>query len=123
MRRALSSFLLGAFVWSLFAPLAPVLTTSTPALCCRRDGKHHCMSAGSGPANDQQPALGTVPSCCPYRSQIASRTIVVGLDASRTSEHYSESQIFLVRSDSLLRDHGSHSRITQRGPPSRFLQI
>ena len=123
MRRVVASFVLGVLAWSFFAPLALALTTTAPAWCCRRNGKHHCMSAASDAANDQQPALRTVPSRCPYRSQIATTTLVVSLEAPRTTAHHIQSDVLPVETDCLLVDSCSHSRITQRGPPSEFLHI
>ena len=123
MRRVVASFALGVLAWSFFAPLALALTTTAPASCCRRNGKHHCMSAPSGAANDQQPALRTVPSRCPYRSQIATTTLVVSLEVSRTIAHHTQSEILAVQTDCIVADSCSHSRVTQRGPPSEFLHI
>jgi hypothetical protein len=123
MRRVLSGFLLGALVWSFVAPLALALPTSAPASCCRRNGEHHCTSAAFGAANDQQPGIRSVPSCCPYHSQIAARTLVVSLETSRTVAHHIQSEILAVQADCFVIDSCSHSRITQRGPPSEFLHI
>jgi hypothetical protein len=74
-------------------------------------------------AGDQQPALRTIPSRCPYRSQTATTTVGAALEALRTTAYYSPSGILAVRSDSLVADSGSRFRITQRGPPSLFLHI
>jgi hypothetical protein len=124
MRRLLSSVLLGVLAWSFVAPLALALTTSAPASCCRRNGKHHCMSGMSGmAADDHQPAFRTIPSYCPYRSQTAKTTIVVALETSRSTAYYSPVEVLAVRTDSVVVDSGSHARITQRGPPSEFLCI
>jgi hypothetical protein len=125
MRRVLSSFLLGVLAWSLVAPLGQALTTSAPASCCRRNGKHHCMSGLSGvAASSDQPSFSTTHSPCPYRSQTATTTVVVALEASRTTAYYySASEILAVGTNSRGVDSGSHSRITERGPPSEFLHI
>ena len=74
-------------------------------------------------AGDQQPALRSVPSRCPYQSQTAVTTVVVGLEASRTTACYAQSEILAVRTDSLVAASGSHSRLTERGPPSEFFHI
>jgi hypothetical protein len=81
------------------------------------------MSGMSDIASGDQPALRTIPSCCPYRSQTATTTVVVALEALRTTAHYFPSDVLAVRTDSLVVDSGSHSGITQRGPPSEFLSI
>src|SRR5208283_4460802 len=100
MRRVLSIFLLGVLVWSLVTPFALGLTTSAPASCCRRNGKHHCMSGRSGvAADDPQPALRSVPFRCPYSSQIATTTLVVRLQASRASARHAQSEILAVQTD------------------------
>lgn len=69
------------------------------------------------------PAFRTIPSHCPYRSQTATTTVVVSLETSRSTAYYSPSEVLAVRTDSVVVDLGSHSRITQRGPPSEFLCI
>jgi hypothetical protein len=120
MRRVLSSFLLGLVAWAFVAPLALALTTSAPASCCRRDGKHHCVSAVAGMAAGDQPVFGTIPSRCPYRSQSAKTTVVVAFEAPGTAAYYSPSQVLRVRTDSRVVDSGSHARVTERGPPSEF---
>jgi hypothetical protein len=116
MRRILSSFLLGVLAWSFVAPLALALTTNTPALCCRRNGKHQCISSGLA-ASDQQAALRTVPSCCPYRSQIAMQGAVARLEPSKATTHLAPSAFLPAQPDSLVAGSCAHSRITQRGPP------
>jgi hypothetical protein len=74
-------------------------------------------------AGDQQLTLRGIPSRCPYRSQTATATVGFVVDASWTTAYYSPSEILAARTDSLAVDSGSHSRITQRGPPSEFFQI
>lgn len=120
MRRVLSSLLLGVLVWSFLAPLALALTTNAPASCCRRNGKHHCISGMSVVASDaQQPAVRTIPSC-PYRSQIATPSVVGRLETSRATTHISLSAILVLQADFLVAGSCSHSRIPQRGPPSDY---
>lgn len=117
MRRVLSSVLLGVLAWSFVAPLALALTTSAPASCCRRNGKHHCMSGIADMTAGDLPAFRTIPSRCPYRSQTATTSVVVALNTSRSTAYYSPSEVLAVRTDSVVVVSGSHSRITQRGPP------
>ena len=72
---------------------------------------------------DLQAAFRTVPSRCPYQSQIATTTVLVSLEPSPTTAYYSHSEILAIRTDSLVVGSGAHSRTTQRGPPSEFLNI
>jgi hypothetical protein len=123
MRRILTSFLLGVLAWSIVASLALAFATDTTPACCRRNGKHHCMSGLSGVAASDQPSFSTTPSRCTYRSQAATTTVVVALEASRTTAYYSPSEILAVGTASRVVDSGSHSRITERGPPSEFPHI
>lgn len=74
-------------------------------------------------AAGDQPAFRTIPSCCPYRSQTATISVVVALKTSRSTAHYAPYEVFAVRTDFGVVVSGSHSTITQRGPPSEFLQI
>jgi hypothetical protein len=109
--------------WSFVAPLALALTKSAPASCCRRNGKHHCMSGIAGVTAGDLPAFRTIPSCCPYRSQTATTSVVFALETSGSTAYYFPSEVLLVPTDSAVVVFGSHSSITQRGPPSEFLYI
>jgi hypothetical protein len=122
MRRFLASLVVGVLAWSFVAPLALALTTTTPALCCRRSGKHHCMSGMSGMAGpgNQQLAFQALPTRCPCCSQVATATVVARLAVSTTTTRYSPSEILTVSQDSLLVHSRFHSPITQRGPPARL---
>src|SRR5579863_2101959 len=115
MRRFLSSLLLGVLVWGFAAPLALAVTADTPAVCCRRNGKHHCLAASSLTAtDDQQPAVHTVPSCCPYRMQIATPSMVARLEASSATTDLALGAMLAARVEVIVAGSGSHFRIAQR---------
>jgi hypothetical protein len=123
MRRGLASLVLGVLGWSFVAPLALPLTAQATAVCCRRNGEHHCRAEAIGGAasSDEQPALRNALSFCPYRAQIATPSVVARLATSGTTAHHSPSTILAVPTASLFADSHSHSPITQRGPPAQFL--
>lgn len=64
MRRALASLLLVLFSFPLVAPALASGTAAQLPPCCRRDGKHHC--AMSPESADQDPALRSIGTKCPY---------------------------------------------------------
>jgi len=47
MRRLIASFVLSLMAWSLAAPVAMAASGTAIPACCRRNGKHHCMSGMS----------------------------------------------------------------------------
>jgi len=120
MRRVLASVVLGVLGWGFVAPFALALTAQATAVCCRRNGKHHCRleATGGTASGDEQPAVRNAVSYCPYRSQIATPSVVARLEASGTTTHHSLSTILAVPTASLVADSRSHSPITQRGPPA-----
>ena len=122
MRRVLASVVLGVLGWSFVAPFALALTEQATAVCCRRNGKHHCrLEATRRTASGDQPSVvRNAVSYCPYRCQIATPSVVARLEASGTSAHPALSAILAVPTESLVADSRSHSPITQRGPPAQF---
>ena len=71
MRRLIASSVLFLLVWGPASPLAISAAGNPIPECCRRDGKHHCMMAGMGAAEEGSTSLRTAPDPCPYRSQRA----------------------------------------------------
>jgi len=85
MRRLFASFVLSAIGWSLVAPIALAATATAVQACCRRDGKHHCMSAGSGAPGtfgDGKLAVRGSQSSCPYSAPVILATFQ-GLHAAK----------------------------------------
>lgn len=85
MRRLFASFVLSAISWSLVAPIALAATETAVQACCRRDGKHHCMSAVSGALEtsaDGKLAIRASQTGCPYSAPIILATFQ-GLHATK----------------------------------------
>jgi|SRR5580704_1522277 hypothetical protein len=85
MRRVFASFVLSAMGWSLVAPIALAATATAVQACCRRDGKHHCMSAiavASGTSGDDKLTIRGSQSSCPYSAPIILATFQ-GLHATK----------------------------------------
>ena len=84
MRRALAITLTVVFGWMLVAPLLPALMPAAfeaagdgnlPA-CCRRNGRHHCMTSGAERgASTSGRSVGQVAEKCPWvpHSTVAAR--------------------------------------------------
>jgi hypothetical protein len=74
MRRALASVLLVLISSQLLTPLLPATTRSDLPACCRRDGKHHCVTdAAAG-----SPRTLSTPKCelFPQAALVAARSKV-----------------------------------------------
>lgn len=114
--------MLGVLAWSWAAPLALAMSTDTTPACCHRDGKHHCISGMSSMMlpGEKDPAFLAFPSCCPFRSTIATPSSVAQLGVARTSTHVAPSSIPALESESSAVSSTAHSRFSQRGPPTQL---
>jgi len=68
MRRFLAIFVLLQVAWGVLSPVA-IASTATIAACCRRNGKHHCMSgvpAMPNTSDDSTPAVRSFNKTCPH---------------------------------------------------------
>ena len=85
MRRAFASLVLSAIGWSLIAPVALAATATAVQACCRRNGKHQCMSAMSGTPGtfgDGKLAVRASQRSCPYSAPLILATFQ-GLQATK----------------------------------------
>jgi hypothetical protein len=78
MRRFIASLVLSIAAWGLLVPTTLKATAATASACCRRNGKHHCVSTGTsgsmGISSHALPGFRAKSSNCPYRSKIAPPT-------------------------------------------------
>jgi hypothetical protein len=68
MRRFIAIFVLLQVVSGILAPIA-LASTAMTAACCRRNGKHHCMSGMSmvpGIFDDSTPTVRSSREACPH---------------------------------------------------------
>jgi hypothetical protein len=65
MRRALASFLLLVFSFTLIAPAVFADAASNLPECCRRGGKHHCAMRLDNAPSAQDVAFGSTQPQCP----------------------------------------------------------
>jgi hypothetical protein len=118
--RVVAVLVLSVMVWSVVAPVAMGATgTLTPA-CCRRDGKHHCLSGMSGMAGmpaDDCPSFRVSSFDCPYRSQIAAATGVAQPQRSSISAPRLPYATFAGENCLFFASRLSASN-SQRGPPA-----
>jgi hypothetical protein len=123
LKRLIANSLLVILIASLLAPLALCFQQSRVPACCRRNGKHHCMSRMSGitASNDKAPAFRTIPSRCPFRSTVATLVPVARAQVGRTSTYVPPSEILSQGPESFSLSFDVHFPFFQRGPPTRFL--
>jgi hypothetical protein len=120
MRRFIASLLLSVTAWSFGGPLALGVSGAAASACCRRDGKHHCMSEASGAAgisSDAFPSFRAKPPECPYRSLTAAPTGVAHPRIPAVSQLQSPSSLTILIEDGLFLDQRLVSCNLQRGPP------
>jgi len=121
MRRIVANLVLAVMAWSFVAPMALAAAGSDTPACCRRDGKHHCMSGMSGMAgisNDGVLSFRAAPSDCPYRSQVATPTGVAHPQDPTVSAAKLASASLLPAANSRAFKSLSSSCNFQRGPPA-----
>ena len=123
MRRVIASFVLCIVAWTCVAPLALASAGNSTPACCRRNGKHHCMSGMSGMmvSDEKGPVFRAFPSCCPFRSTIATPSSAGQLVGTLTTAHFSPSTILAHAAGLLTVSARTHSPFFQRGPPSQSL--
>jgi hypothetical protein len=121
MRRSIAIALTMLFGWLLLVPAIAAVGESTVPACCRKSGKHHCMthshanSTGTSVASlrDKCPCVpqATVATHVEFSAPSSSQVIYAGLLAHPAVAPQTEAG-FRV----------SHSRARQkRGPPAFFL--
>ena len=123
LKRLIANSLLVILIASLLAPLALCFQQSSVPACCRRNGKHHCMSGMSAitASNDKAPAFRTIPSRCPFRSTVATLVPVAQARVGQTSTCIPPSAILSQGPESFSLSFDDHFPFFQRGPPTRSL--
>jgi hypothetical protein len=124
MRRFVANLVLAVTAWSFVAPMAWAAVSSDTPACCRRDGKHHCMSGTSGMAGisgDGVLSFRATTSGCPYRSQAATPTGVADPQHTTVSARKQSPTNLLPAANSCTFKSRSVSCNFQRGPPAFWL--
>jgi hypothetical protein len=124
MRRFVASLVLSVMAWSLLAPMALAATGAGAPSCCRRNGKHHCMSGMSDTvavSTDSLPGFRANSPVCPYRWQTATPTGLGRPQLSALSGLLPPSAATL-RVDALVSfDSCTTTCNSERGPPASRL--
>ncbi len=120
MRRLLAIFVLALNAWGLLAPFALAASADSTPACCRRNGKHHCMSGMSATAVSSEgvPILRSQFSKCPYGSETARPGFVARIAISATSTVHSPSEFFVAPTKSAQVSSHPAGSISPRGPPA-----
>jgi hypothetical protein len=126
LKRLIANSLLLILIASLLVPLALCFQQSSVPACCRRNGKHHCMSGMSSmmASNDKAPAFRTIPSRRPFRSTVATLVPVAQpqVRMTSTSAYVPPSAILAREPESFTFSASAHFPFSQRGPPYALLQ-
>jgi hypothetical protein len=122
MRRSVAIVLTTLFGWLLLLPAFAASAETVVPPCCRKSGKHHCMSRMSH-TNAAEPAVANINDKCPclpqaavtthveFATPVTSQAIFAGLLAHPTVSPQTEAGYRV-----------SHFRARQkRGPPALFL--
>ena len=119
MVRTVATFVMGVLAWSFISPLSLALTADAVPACCRRNGKHHCISGMSGMSDsgDRVPGFRSQSTSCPYRSQMAVPQVLARLKTSTDSARHSPSGILIERARTCAFDLSTAGPISPRGPP------
>jgi len=117
MRRLVASLVIAVMAWSFVGPAALAATGRDAPACCRRSGKHHCMSGTSAVSPDGLASLRAGPSDCRYRSQIATPTGVPRAQSPTISALELPFLALLLAVESRLSDSRLATCNSQRGPP------
>lgn len=124
MRRLLATIGFLLLAWTIVEPISFAFASSSVPLCCRKNGKHHCMAMSQEDAESRGPSLRPILPTCPYRS----RTLAV-------SSHVQLVPIPIVAPVSLQTQSASSSlaaprprsfqgsQLFDRGPPRQLLQL
>ena len=125
MRRLIASLVLCLFTWTCVAPLALASAGDSTPACCRRNGKHHCMSGTTGMmvSSEKAPAFRAFHSCCPFRSTVATTSSVGQQVGTRTTFHFFPSAILSSGQEISATVTQTHFPFFRRGPPSQFLSL
>ena len=121
MRRFVANLVLAVMAWSFVAPMALAAANSGTPACCRRDGKHQCMSGMSGVvgiSSDGVLSFRATPSACPYRSRAARPTGVAHPQGPAVSARKLSSPNLLPAANSCTFESLSVTCNFQRGPPT-----
>lgn len=124
MRRLLAIFVLSVIGCSSVAPLAFAANyTDTPA-CCRRDGKHHCLSGMAdmggmpGMSSDSTVELRATVAGCPHHTPSATPALSGQVEASEFSVPQIPGVTLVVVPNSSGFSSQPVLRNSERGPPS-----
>lgn len=118
MRRFLASLVIAVMAWGFVGPAALAVTGRDALACCRRNGKHHCMSGTSAVSTDGLASFRARPSDCRYRLQIATPTGEPRAQSPTISSLELPFVSLLLAADSRLSDSRLATCNSQRGPPA-----
>jgi len=115
MRRLTASSILLLILGPFFAPVIAAATPSPVAMCCRRDGSHHCAAMAETLPASSDGFRANNP--CPMRQGQQLATMIVALPPSSSAQVETARQLLMGSAISVRRftpittDH-------QRGPPA-----
>ena len=119
MRRLLSTFVLFAIGWGVLIPAALNAVGNVTQACCRRNGKHHCVSGVAGVSAETSGASlsGTV-SACPHHSHSSLLTGAARLESNPSVVFHLPFASLLPGREVLFPGSRGEIRHSERGPPA-----
>jgi hypothetical protein len=118
MRRLLSTLVLFVISFGVFAPTALSAAGASTQVCCRRNGKHHCVSGAADVSGDTSASFAATSSDCPHHSLASLLTGAARLESNPSFILHLPTENLERVADVLFlgsRDRVQHS---ERGPPS-----
>jgi hypothetical protein len=123
MRRLLASFVLSLIGWGVLAPIALASVAAKTVECCRRNGKHHCMSdtsgmSGTSSQSGNSSGFSSHSDGCPYRFQASTPTSPAHTQPGVLSSLSQPAANRPAEVDFLFYSSRRGQDNSQRGPPS-----
>jgi hypothetical protein len=119
MQRLLSTFVLFAIGWGVFYPTALNTVGNVTQACCRRNGKHHCMSGAAGVVAETTGAsLSAAFPACPHHSHSSLLAGAARLESNPSLVLHLPTARLLSLREVLFPGSRGKIRHSERGPPA-----
>lgn len=123
MRRLLSTLVLFVIGFGVFAPTALNVAGVSTQACCRRNGKHHCISSAAEVSGDTSASFGATSADCPHHAHSSLLTGAARLESNPSFVlHLPTANLLSIR-NVLYPGSPDEARHSERGPPAFALHL
>jgi hypothetical protein len=123
MRRLLSTLVLFVIGFGVFAPTALNAAGVSTQACCRRNGKHHCISSAAEVSGDTSASFGATSADCPHHAHSSLVTGAARLESNPSFVlHLPTANLLSIR-NVLYPGSPDEARHSERGPPAFALHL